>query len=82
MGVGIIGQLDFQNSRRSLACILSKVSSYFNSTMSLFLVYFGKLLISNTILVCDGLYKVSCILERPKLSLVLMQVCVTLVIHD
>ena len=82
MDVGIIGQLDIQNSRKSLACIWSKVSSYFKSTMFLFPVYFGKLLISKMILVCDGLYKVSYILEHPKLSLALMQVCVMLEVHD
>lgn len=45
MAVGIIGQPDFQTSR-SLACTLSKVCSYCKSTMSLYSVYFGKLLIS------------------------------------
>lgn len=58
MSIEIIGQLDFKNSRKSLACILSK-DSYFSSTISLIPVYFGQLLISNMILVCDGLYKVS-----------------------
>lgn len=46
MAVGIIGQPDFQTSRRSLACTLSKVYSYRKSTLSLYSVYFGKLLIS------------------------------------
>lgn len=56
--------------------------SYFSSTISLIPVYFGQLLVSNVILVCDGLYKVSFILESPELSLALMLVCVTLAIHD
>lgn len=51
--------------------------SYFSSTISLIPVYFGQLLISNVILVCDGLYKVSLILEYPELSLASMLVSVT-----
>lgn len=83
MGVGVLlVSWTFKTQEKVWLCILSKVSSYFNSTMFLFPVYFGKLLISNMILVCDGLYKVSCILECPKLSLALMQVCVTLAVHD
>lgn len=67
MCIRITGQLDFQTSRKSWACILSKVSS-FNSAISLLQVYFGMLLISNMILFCEGLYKVSCIPEHPTMT--------------